>query len=163
MNECGVFPARVSAARRSGDRCGAQPRIRTVLMIGKKAVGVPAFAREAPEPRCGIQPGRIEGEGTEDGAFYIVAVAGRPVAPAIRRQPGIKDLVLISAAREVEHYEIAGYASVRNLAETLRQAEAVELLQQTLDEEGKTDKDLTSIALELQTDALYLRFADSAV
>ncbi len=49
-----------------------------------------------------------------------------------------------------------GAVEVSQLVETLGQNEAVELLQQTLDEEGKADKNLTTIALELQTDALYL-------
>ena len=51
-----------------------------------------------------------------------------------------------SAAQRVEHYEIAGYGTVRTYADSLGHEEAAKLLQQTLDEEGATDKLLTKIA-----------------
>jgi ferritin-like metal-binding protein YciE len=56
------------------------------------------------------------------------------------------DAGLIGAAQRVEHYEIAGYGTARALAETLGETEAARLLQQTLDEEGETDKLLTRLA-----------------
>ena len=58
----------------------------------------------------------------------------------------VLDAALIAAAQRVEHYEIAGYGTVRNLARRLGHTRAAELLQQTLDEEGNADKKLTSIA-----------------
>ena len=45
-----------------------------------------------------------------------------------------------------EHYEIAGYGTVRSYAKLLGNSEAAKLLQQTLDEEGETDKKLTKLA-----------------
>lgn len=60
----------------------------------------------------------------------------------------ILDLGLITAAQKVEHYEIAGYGCARTLAELIGEEEIAELLQETLDEEGKTDKLLTKIALD---------------
>jgi ferritin-like metal-binding protein YciE len=57
-----------------------------------------------------------------------------------------RDVGLILAAQKVEHYEIASYGGLRQLAETLGYTEAVELLQQTLDEEKETDLKLTDIA-----------------
>jgi ferritin-like metal-binding protein YciE len=60
--------------------------------------------------------------------------------------PGILDLALIGAAQKVEHYEIAGYGTARTLAELAGETKVAKLLQQTLDEEGKTDKLLTAIA-----------------
>ena len=60
--------------------------------------------------------------------------------------PDVKDAALIAAAQRVEHYEIAGYGTLRNLARRIGQTQAVTLLQQTLDEEGNADKKLTSIA-----------------
>ncbi len=60
--------------------------------------------------------------------------------------PDVKDAALIAAAQRVEHYEIAGYGSVRTFAQRLGNQEAARLLQQTLDEEGATDKKLTQIA-----------------
>lgn len=56
------------------------------------------------------------------------------------------DSGLIAAAQRVEHYEIAGYGTVRTYAELLGESEAVNLLQQTLDEEKETDEKLTEIA-----------------
>jgi len=59
----------------------------------------------------------------------------------------VKDAALIAAAQKVEHYEISGYGTARTLAELLGQKEAVDLLQQTLDEEKETDQKLTSLAM----------------
>ena len=56
------------------------------------------------------------------------------------------DAALICAAQKVEHYEIASYGSLRAWAEMLDQDEAVELLEETLDEEKETDEKLTEIA-----------------
>jgi ferritin-like metal-binding protein YciE len=56
------------------------------------------------------------------------------------------DAGLIAAAQRVEHYEIAGYGTVRTFANLLGEDEAAELLQQTLDEEGETDKQLSELA-----------------
>lgn len=58
----------------------------------------------------------------------------------------VMDAGLISLAQRVEHYEIAGYGSVRSYAQQLGLSEQANLLQQTLDEEGQTDKKLTQIA-----------------
>jgi ferritin-like metal-binding protein YciE len=59
---------------------------------------------------------------------------------------GVKDAALIAAAQRVEHYEIAGYGTVRTFANHLGFDQDRNLLQQTLDEEGETDKKLTSLA-----------------
>ena len=56
------------------------------------------------------------------------------------------DAGLIGAAQKVEHYEIAGYGTARTHAEMLGYTKAARLLQQTLDEEGATDKKLTALA-----------------
>jgi ferritin-like metal-binding protein YciE len=57
-----------------------------------------------------------------------------------------RDVGLILAAQKVEHYEIASYGGLRQLAVTLGYTQAADLLQQTLDEEKETDVLLTSIA-----------------
>ena len=56
------------------------------------------------------------------------------------------DAGLIGAAQKVEHYEIAGYGTARTHAEMLGYNRVAKLLQQTLDEEGATDKKLTALA-----------------
>ena len=60
--------------------------------------------------------------------------------------PDVLDAGLIAAAQHVEHYEMAGYGCVRTYARVLGRERDAELLQQTLDEEGETDKLLTQIA-----------------
>jgi ferritin-like metal-binding protein YciE len=57
-----------------------------------------------------------------------------------------RDVGIIMAAQKVEHYEIATYGGLVQLAMTMGQAEIAELLQATLDEEKQTDEGLTSIA-----------------
>jgi ferritin-like metal-binding protein YciE len=61
-------------------------------------------------------------------------------------EASVIDAALIAAAQKVEHYEIATYGTVRTWAEMLDQDDAVDLLQQTLDEESETDEKLTEIA-----------------
>lgn len=56
------------------------------------------------------------------------------------------DAALIAAAQRVEHYEMAAYGCARTFAEALGLDEDAALLQQTLDEEGETNKKLTQIA-----------------
>ena len=56
------------------------------------------------------------------------------------------DAGLIGAAQKVEHYEIAAYGTARAHANMLGLNKIAKLLQQTLDEEGATDKKLTQLA-----------------
>jgi ferritin-like metal-binding protein YciE len=58
----------------------------------------------------------------------------------------VMDAALISAAQKVEHYEIASYGTVRTYAEELGFDKIAKLLQQTLDEESKTNEMLTDMA-----------------
>jgi ferritin-like metal-binding protein YciE len=58
----------------------------------------------------------------------------------------VLDAAIIGAAQRVEHHEIASYGCARTYADTLGDADAAALLQQTLDEEGKADHRLSRIA-----------------
>jgi len=58
----------------------------------------------------------------------------------------VSDAALIASAQRVEHYEIAAYGTVRNFAQRLGFQDHAQLLQQTLNEEGETDKKLTRLA-----------------
>jgi ferritin-like metal-binding protein YciE len=60
--------------------------------------------------------------------------------------PAVLDAALIGAAQKVEHYEMAGYGTVRTYAHLLGYEDAADLLQETLDEEGEADKKLTILA-----------------
>lgn len=79
----------------------------------------------------------------EEGAEAIEADA----APAIR------DAQLIGAAQRVEHYEIAAYGTARAFAETIGEDEVADLLQETLDEEGETNKRLTALSETVNDEA----------
>jgi ferritin-like metal-binding protein YciE len=61
----------------------------------------------------------------------------------------VMDAAIIGAAQRVEHYEIAGYGTVRDFAKILGEDEHVSLLEQTLDEEKQADKNLTELAVEI--------------
>lgn len=61
-------------------------------------------------------------------------------------EPDVLDAGLISAAQHVEHYEMAGYGTVRTWARLLGREDHADLLQQTLDEERETDELLTALA-----------------
>jgi ferritin-like metal-binding protein YciE len=65
----------------------------------------------------------------------------------------VKDAALIAAAQRVEHYEIAAYGSVLAFAEVLGEAEAAELLSQTLSEEKETDEKLTKLSGRINASA----------
>ena len=61
--------------------------------------------------------------------------------------PEVMDAALIGAAQRIEHYEMAGYGTVRTWAQLLGEKEQAKILQQTLDEEGDADKLLTQLAV----------------
>ena len=63
------------------------------------------------------------------------------------------DLALIAAAQKVEHYEIAGYGTVRSLARQLGEREIATLLSRTLGEEEGSDYLLTELSKPLMQDA----------
>jgi ferritin-like metal-binding protein YciE len=77
---------------------------------------------------------------------------GSEVIQEIEKGP-IRDAGLIAAAQRVEHYEIAGYGSVRSFAELLGKTDIVELLEQTLDEEKAADEKLTKISESVNQEA----------
>ena len=57
-----------------------------------------------------------------------------------------RDVGLIMAAQKVEHYEIATYGSLAQLAKTIGNNELSDLMGRTLEEEKQADELLTSIA-----------------
>lgn len=58
----------------------------------------------------------------------------------------VRDAGLIIAAQKVEHYEIAAYGSLVQLAKTMGQNDVANVLAQTLEEEKNTDQILTQLA-----------------
>ena len=56
------------------------------------------------------------------------------------------DAGMLAGAQAVEHYEISRYGTLKQWAEQLGMKDAVRLLDETLQEEKKTDQALTSLA-----------------
>jgi ferritin-like metal-binding protein YciE len=65
----------------------------------------------------------------------------------------VMDAAIIGAAQRVEHYEIAGYGTVRDMAKLLGEDDHVSLLEQTLEEEKETDQKLTELAEQINPQA----------
>jgi ferritin-like metal-binding protein YciE len=63
-----------------------------------------------------------------------------------RGDDAVKDAALIASAQRVEHYEIAGYGTARTFAMQLGHNDAVNRLQEILNQESMTDELLTKIA-----------------
>ncbi|WP_175632411.1 YciE/YciF ferroxidase family protein [Pedobacter ghigonis] len=57
-----------------------------------------------------------------------------------------RDVGIILACQKVEHYEIASYGGLHQLAFTLGLEQVAEILAQTLEEEKKADQKLTEVA-----------------
>src|SRR6185369_3737742 len=57
-----------------------------------------------------------------------------------------RDAGIIMAAQKVEHYEIATYGTLVQIAKTLGMNDAAEVLHLTLDEEKQADEKLTEVA-----------------
>lgn len=90
-----------------------------------------SIGREAKAKKCEGMKGLLE--------------EGEKVISELDESP-VRDAALIGAAQKVEHYEIAGYGTTRTFAQLLGHDEAVELLDETLEEEKEADEKLTDIA-----------------
>jgi ferritin-like metal-binding protein YciE len=82
-------------------------------------------------PKCAAMEGLVE-----EGKELLEADA----------EGAVLDAGIIGACQRIEHYEMAGYGTARTLAQHLGLQEAADLLQETLDEEGDADKQLTELA-----------------
>jgi ferritin-like metal-binding protein YciE len=91
-------------------------------LLGKKAQAKKCDAMEGL-----VKEGESVVEETEDGSMT-------------------RDVGIIMSAQKVEHYEIAAYGGLAQLATTMGLEDVAELLNQTLEEEKETDSLLTEIA-----------------
>src|SRR5580698_4283169 len=69
----------------------------------------------------------------------------------LKKDDAASDLALIGAAQRVEHYEISGYTTARNLAQQLRHSAVVALLSKSLAEEENADQLLNQVARSLMS------------
>ncbi len=76
---------------------------------------------------------------------------GKEVIEEIEAGP-VRDVMLIAGGQKVEHYEIATYGCLVEMAKKLGYAEAAQLLADTLVEEKATDEKLTKLAISKVND-----------
>ncbi len=67
--------------------------------------------------------------------------------------PGVRDASIITSAQRVEHYEMAGYGTVKTYARQLGKPEFASILEQILEEEKEADQKLTEIAESVNIEA----------
>jgi ferritin-like metal-binding protein YciE len=128
---------------------------------------LPKMAREAqsPELKKAFETHREETEGHVDRLQQIFEIIEKPargktcdailgiieegkeVMEEFKGAPAL-DAGLTAAAQAVEHYEIARYGTLKTWAGQLGYSDAAKLLDQTLQEEIKTDALLTKLATE---------------
>ncbi len=83
--------------------------------------------------KCDAMAGLVE-----EGSEIIKEVAEGPV----------RDCMLIAAAQKVEHYEIASYGTLVELAKELGYKDAAKMLGQILDQEKATNEKLSTLAMK---------------
>lgn len=111
-----AFERHLEETRRQVERLDQIGELLEIKMTGKKCKGMEGLLEEGKE---------VIEEGLDE---------------------NVTDAGLIGAAQKVEHYEIAGYGTARTHAALLGYNKVARLLQQTLNEEGNTDKKLTQLA-----------------
>ena len=87
------------------------------------------------------------------GMMGLLEEGDEVIADGKKKDEAGADLALIGAAQKVEHYEIAGYTTARNLAQQLKMPALVQLLQLTLAEEENADQLLNQVARPLMSAA----------
>jgi Mn-containing catalase len=85
------------------------------------------------------------------GMMGIVEEGEEVMAEGKKKDETAADLALIGAAQKVEHYEMSGYITARNLAQQLHLAPIVQLLQLSLGEEENADQLLNQLARPLMS------------
>jgi Mn-containing catalase len=83
------------------------------------------------------------------GMMGLVEEGQEVMAEGEEKEDAPADLALIGAAQRVEHYEISGYTTAKNLAQQLRQGAVVALLSKSLAEEENADQLLNQVARTL--------------
>ncbi|QDP25447.1 DUF892 family protein [Bradyrhizobium cosmicum] len=85
------------------------------------------------------------------GMLGLVEEGEEVIKEGARKDNAAADLALIGAAQRVEHYEISGYTTARNLAQQLRHSAVVALLSKNLAEEENADQLLNQVARSLMS------------
>lgn len=78
-------------------------------------------------------------------AMMGLVAEGQEIMEEYKDSPAL-EAGMIAAQQAIEHYEIARYGTMRTWAQQLGMNDAVPLIEQTLEEEKKTDQLLTQLA-----------------
>jgi Mn-containing catalase len=87
------------------------------------------------------------------GMMGLVEEGEEVIKEMAKKDDASADLALIGAAQRVEHYEISGYTTARNLAQQLRHSAIVQHLTNSLAEEENADQLLNQVARPLMSAA----------
>ena len=79
-------------------------------------------------------------------AMEGITEEGSSVIEDTEKGTATRDVALVMAGQKAEHYEIATYGSLIQIAQTLGLREVAEIMGKTLDEEKNADQKLTQIA-----------------
>jgi ferritin-like metal-binding protein YciE len=79
-------------------------------------------------------------------AMEGISKEGESIIEDTEEGTATRDVGIIMASQKVEHYEIATYGGLKQLATTLGLSDIADLLEQTLNEEKEADETLTGIA-----------------
>ena len=87
------------------------------------------------------------------GMMGLVEEGEEVIAESKKKDDAAADLALIGAAQRVEHYEMSGYSTARNLAQQLHHSAIVQHLSKSLAEEENADQLLNQVARPLMSAA----------
>ena len=87
-------------------------------------------------------------QGKKCAAIEGILEEGQEIIKEYKGSPAL-DAGMLAAAQAVEHYEISRYGTLKTWAMELGHNDAARLLDQTLQEEKKTDAALTEIAISV--------------
>lgn len=93
-----------------------------------------SFGMKAMAKKCYAMEGLIE--------------EGNKILEDTEKDTMVRDAAIIIASQKIEHYEIASYGSLAELANKMGHSDAFDLLEMTLEEEKEADQNLTMIATE---------------
>ncbi len=116
----------------------------------KKALSIHAKQSQKQIERL-TKAGRLLGrdlKGKECAAMRALLQNGEDIVSEYAPSP-LRDILIIAAQQQVEHFEISAYGMVRGLAEALELDEVAQLLEESLDEEMTQDEVLTDAAEDI--------------
>lgn len=106
--------------------------------------------------RLNIEKGTVTCE-----AMQGLIEEGKEVINEFEESP-VRDSALIIAAQKIEHYEIATYGSLCELADVLGLNKTKKILGESLEEEKNTDELLTDVAQEVNDEACEISETEGA-